>query len=159
MPLSPKESFRALLQQLMDIVENMHEQCFKAQTPEHMKKIMNMTLRQGKALRTISVLTQDKPEGVPLKLLAERMGMTAPATSLLVESMVMRGFFDRLVNPDDRRSVRIKLSEKGRENFERITAAFIEQYDRLFCSLSPDELAAFSSIIRKLYTFQCSEKP
>lgn len=147
-----------VIHHLLELIEHMHEQCFREQTPDHQKKFMSMTLRQGKALRIISSLTMEKPEGVQLKHLAERMGMTVSATSVLVESMVVKGFFDRSVNPNDRRSVRIKLSQKGRENFERINHGFIKRFDQLFEGLTADERASFSEIVQKLYQHQFSAR-
>lgn len=147
-----------VIQQLLELIEHLHEQCFKDQTPDHQKKFMSMTLRQGKALRIISNLTIEKPEGIRLKHLAERMGMTVPATSLLVESMVVKGFFDRSVNPNDRRSIRIKLSQKGWENFERINRGFIKRFNQLFEGISEDERISFSETVQKLYQHQFSDQ-
>ena len=142
---------RAIFQQFIEMIDYMRDLSFNEQTAEHQKKMMGMTLRQLKALRIVSNMTIAQPQGIPLKLLASRLGMTVPATSLLVESMVVKGFFDRSTNPDDRRSIRIRLSEKGRANFEQICSSMDKRCDELFSLLTPEEREAFFDTLAKLY--------
>lgn len=142
---------RAIFQQFIEMIDYMRDLSFNEQTEEHQKKLMGMTLRQLKALRIVSNMTIAQPEGIPLKMLAFRLGMTVPATSLLVESMVVKGFFDRSTNPNDRRSIRIRLSEKGRANFERICASMDTRCEELFALLTSQERDAFFGALSKLY--------
>jgi DNA-binding MarR family transcriptional regulator len=51
--------------------------------------------------------------GVPLSQLAAELGVTKQAAGQLVDSLVLRGYLDRKVDPDDRRKVSITLSERG----------------------------------------------
>lgn len=146
------ETPRAIFQQFIELIDHLRDLSFNEQAAEHQKKILGMTLRQVKSLRIVSNMTTAQPEGIPLKLLASRLGMTVPATSLLVESMVVKGFFDRSTNPDDRRSIRIKLSQKGRVNFERICSSMDKKCDELFSALDGDEHEAFFRTLSKLYT-------
>ncbi len=149
--MSTGEFPRAIFQQFIEMIDYMRDLSFYEQTAEHQKKLLGMTLRQLKSLRIVSNMTKRQPEGIPLKLLASRLGMTVPATSLLVESMVVKGFFDRSTNPDDRRSIRIRLSEKGRSNFERICSSMDKRCDELFSILDKDEFDAFFATLAKLY--------
>jgi DNA-binding MarR family transcriptional regulator len=51
--------------------------------------------------------------GVPLGRLAEELGVTKQAAGQLVDTLVLRGYLDRTVDPEDRRKVSITLSERG----------------------------------------------
>lgn len=148
----PGETPRAIFQQFIELIDHLRDLSFNEQAAEHQKKILGLTLRHLKSLRIVSNMTVSQPEGIPLKLLASRLGMTVPATSLLVENMVTKGLFDRSTNPDDRRSIRIKLSQKGRANFERICASMDKRCDALFSLLSPEEHEAFFGTLSKLYS-------
>ncbi|HTJ03578.1 MAG TPA: MarR family transcriptional regulator [Methylovirgula sp.] len=51
--------------------------------------------------------------GVPLGRLAEELGVTKQAAGQLVDTLVLRGYLNRTVDPEDRRKVSITLSERG----------------------------------------------
>ncbi|HEY3785222.1 MAG TPA: MarR family transcriptional regulator [Steroidobacteraceae bacterium] len=51
--------------------------------------------------------------GVPLGQLATELGVSKQAAGQLVDSLVLRGYLDRKVDPDDRRKLSITLSERG----------------------------------------------
>lgn len=80
--------------------------------------------------------------------------MTLPATSLLVEAMVSKGFFERSPNPNDRRSVCIRLSPKGHDVFESVYENFRRRIDELAENFSPDELATIDRVARKLQSLR-----
>jgi DNA-binding MarR family transcriptional regulator len=50
-------------------------------------------------------------------------GVTAPAISETLESLVKKGLLRRAPHPDDRRSVRLLLTEAGEEMYRRSQAA------------------------------------
>jgi DNA-binding MarR family transcriptional regulator len=68
-------------------------------------------------------------EGGPLRLndLAQRMGISAPTASRAVDALVELELAERVTDPDDRRAVRLDVTEAGRRRFderqERVTAA------------------------------------
>lgn len=70
----------------------------------HYQKIMGLSVRQMNALGALNRLMTNRQEGIPLKTLAHYLRMSIPSTSLLVDSMVKKGLFDRKENPRDRRS-------------------------------------------------------
>jgi len=52
--------------------------------------------------------------GVPLGRLAEELGVSKQAAGQLVDTLVLRGYLDRSVDPEDRRKISITLSERGK---------------------------------------------
>lgn len=67
----------------------------------HYQKIMGLSVRQMNALGALNRLKTNRHEGIPLKTLAHHLRMSIPSTSLLVDSMVKKGLFDRKENPRD----------------------------------------------------------
>lgn len=86
----------------------------------HYQKIMGLSVRQMNALGALNRLMTNRQEGIPLKTLAHYLRMSIPSTSLLVDSMVKKGLFDRKENPRDRRSLCIRLSEEGESRFQML---------------------------------------
>lgn len=131
-------------------MDDMRRDSIKAINSPTQKKMYGLTVRQGSAVSQLKLMLEDTPEGVSLKDLAKRMQMTIPATSLLVDNMVTKGFLERKPNPNDRRAVCIKLTERGLSLFDDVYARFHDELDRRAQSLTAEELNAFSNIVEKI---------
>ncbi|MBQ2820622.1 MAG: MarR family transcriptional regulator [Thermoguttaceae bacterium] len=111
----------------------------------------SMTHRQHKAMLAVLLLMEENPEGTNLKTLAERMSMTVPATSVLVESMVQNNIFLRVTSPRDRRAVCIKLSDFGMSNIENMRKRMNDYVRNLYLDLTDEDKAAFCKVINQLH--------
>ena len=117
----------------------------------HYQKIMGLSVRQMNALGALNHLMTNRQEGIPLKELAHYLRMSIPSTSLLVDSMVKKGLFDRKENPRDRRSLCIRLSEEGESRFQMLFNGMKEKLDTLFSTLSQEDKENFCRIVDTLY--------
>lgn len=52
--------------------------------------------------------------GAPLSRIIKELGVSKQAAGQLVDTLVLRGYLDRSVDPEDRRRQTVKLSERGR---------------------------------------------
>lgn len=139
---------------LLNIMDDLRRRSFKETPPAQIQSMMGLTIRQSAALRETKVLTEECPEGISLKVLARSLQMTMPATSLLVEAMVTKGFFVREANPNDRRAVCIKLSQKGLQLFEDVFSRLQTSLDGLAACLSPEEMEAVAKAADKMHAAQ-----
>lgn len=139
---------------LQSILDEIRRCSLHAMNAGMQKKLQGLSLRQGSAISQLKLLTEEKPQGVALKTLAKRLQMTVPATSLLVETMVGKGFFERTPNPEDRRAVCIRLSEKGWQMFREVYARFYEEIDERAKKLTEEELRTLQSVVQKLRVTQ-----
>ncbi len=111
---------------LFTLVDDMRD---RAGEREEFSNSWNITVQQLRLLRTVERLTRTKsPEGVMLKTLAEALNVTPAAVSGMVETMVKRGYLQRTQAEDDRRSVRIRLSDYC---YDKIAVL-----DEFFCGIS-----------------------
>lgn len=143
---------------LLNVTDDLRRDSFRHTPAIHLKKMLGLTLRQGSAIGQIRILTKDCPQGIALKTLATHLNMTVPATSLLVETMVNKGFFERTPNPEDRRAICIRLSEKGKELCHDVNARMEAELDRLAAQITVEELAALESIADKMSSLYYGEK-
>lgn len=134
----------------LSIIDDMRRASFKTTPSTQQKKMLGLTFRQGSAIAQIKLLTMEAPQGVALKTLAGHLKMTVPATSLLVETMVNKGFFERNPNPEDRRAVCIRLSEKGHELCNDVHARLQDEIDKTADVLTKEELELLARIADKL---------
>ncbi|MBR1982813.1 MAG: MarR family transcriptional regulator [Akkermansia sp.] len=128
----------------------MRRESIKAVNDSARKREHGLTVRQGTAISQLKLMLEETPGGVSLKSLAQRLQMTVPATSLLVENMVTKGYMVRNTNPDDRRSVCILLTDKGESLFMDLYARFHNELDRRASKLTQEELTTFASIVEKM---------
>lgn len=139
-----------IFRELMDILDQLRRKSVLSVNSMQQKKMFGLTMRQASAIAQVQLLMEKEPQGVALKVLAKQLQMTVPATSLLVESMVGKGFFERNPNPTDRRAVCIRLSSKGMELFDEVYANFHLAIDERATVLSEADLQALAAIVAKL---------
>lgn len=139
-----------IFRELMDILDQLRRKSVLSVNSMQQKKMFGLTMRQASAIAQVQLLMEKEPQGVALKVLAKQLQMTVPATSLLVESMVGKGFFERNPNPTDRRAVCIRLSSKGMELFDEVYANFNLAIDERATILSDEDLQALAGIVTKL---------
>ncbi len=139
-----------VFRELIEILDRLRRQSVLSVNTMQQKKMFGLTMRQASAIAQVQLLMEKEPQGVALKVLAKQLQMTVPATSLLVESMVGKGFFERNPNPTDRRAVCIRLSEKGMELFDEVYANFHRAIDERAAGLNEEDLTALAGIVAKL---------
>jgi DNA-binding MarR family transcriptional regulator len=75
--------------------------------------------------------------------LIREMGITKQAASQLIDTLVLRGYLERQVNPEDRRRMTIDVTERGRAAATAIRAGIVAVDAELAELVSPAELAGF----------------
>ena len=100
---------------------------------------IDVSVRQHQTMALVCRLTEDKPNGVTLKELAESMKLAPATVSELVESLVRKNFLQRIQNPDDRRAVQITLTEYGQTLLDQCTERVDSLCSELLSGLTPAE--------------------
>lgn len=85
----------------------------------------------------------------PGQLLGSTMVTSGTMTNRL-DRLQARGLVERTPDPDDRRSVRVRLTEAGREQVDRALAALLEQERALLGALPTSDRAQLSALLRRL---------
>jgi len=96
------------------------------------KAIIHLTYNQLRMIRHVYVLTLKKPNGIPLKTLAESLNITPAAASEMVMFLIKKDVLESEKNPEDMRSILIRISHSiaeiikdGEKMFRRKTADFL----------------------------------
>jgi DNA-binding MarR family transcriptional regulator len=92
----------------------------------------------------------DDGHGVTQRRLMDELGLTSGTMSVRMDRLVEQGLVDRRVDPASRRNTLITLTERGRELFERVAPAHLDNERRLLAALDPDERDALAGLLRKL---------
>lgn len=100
---------------------------------------LNMSTPQLKALLLIS-----KEDRMRMRELARRLGGSFSNATVLVDRLVDRGLVERMAEPEDRRVVLVRASEKGRDVLEGLVTSWRTLSPELLQELSSEDLAALS---------------
>ncbi|MEO8463138.1 MAG: MarR family transcriptional regulator [Chloroflexota bacterium] len=92
-------------------------------------------------LHVLTVLDSDGPS--PMRGLAESLDVSQASATGIIDRMLKRGLIERHRDPDDRRVVRVALTETGRRLIDGVAAERRGRLGTLLNDLSDDELDGF----------------
>ncbi len=113
---------------------------------------VDVSIRQHQTMSLVCRLTEEKPNGVTLKELAEAMKLAPATVSELVESLVKKNFLQRVQNPEDRRAVQITLTDHGQMMLDQCIKCVDSLCDKLLSDLSASERTAMLAALTKITT-------
>ncbi|WP_198302316.1 MarR family transcriptional regulator [Bosea sp. AS-1] len=82
--------------------------------------------------------------------LAQDMMISTSAMTNRLDRLQKRGLIERLADPQDRRALRVVLTEAGFALAERIVVSHVATEERLVSALSPDERAELRRLLAKI---------
>jgi DNA-binding MarR family transcriptional regulator len=98
--------------------------------------------------RLVAVLAES--EGMTQQALGRRMQMDKVTVSRAAIALAERGLVERSPNPVDQRSHLLALSASGRALYAQVAPKAIEMEARIFAGFTPDELAAFATMLDRI---------
>jgi DNA-binding MarR family transcriptional regulator len=107
-------------------------------------------LRRRGDYEVLSLLRRSEPElltpvEVAQQLLASQSGMTGK-----LDRLENQGLIQRVPDPDDRRALRLHVTEAGRTVIDAAFAASIRAYESMLDELSPAEVENLRALLDKL---------
>jgi DNA-binding MarR family transcriptional regulator len=103
----------------------------------------------GQQIRIVFHLARNR-EGATVKELAQMLRVTSGAVTQFINVLFDKGLVRREENPDDRRSMRVKLSEKALSGFDAFKEHYFETVDKAFSPLHDDEMQRLASLLEKV---------
>lgn len=86
----------------------------------------------------------------PLHTLAKRAGVQKSQMSRTVSALEDRGFIEREANPEDKRSVNLRLTPKGRKLVADVLKASRDRNRQMLSELSDDERCELMRLLEKV---------
>jgi len=87
---------------------------------------------------------------VPLHILASRAGVQKSQMSRTITALEAKGFVERETNPQDRRSVDLRLAPKGRELVASVLSASRERNRHMLAELTEEERHELMRLMEKV---------
>ncbi len=99
------------------------------------------------------MLTRDLPDGVQLKVLAAKLGVTPAAASEMVDTLVRKNALVRSSDPADRRAVLLRVGEALSVRFSDCDKKLSKLTRNFLDTLSPDEVKTVLAVAHKFSEF------
>ncbi len=100
-------------------------------------------------MKTLHVLADGGSE-LSVKELSDRLRLSLPGASRIVDALMRRGWLERREDPDDRRMKRVRITDEGRKVLDRIEAARLAGLEDYAASLTPEQRNRLSSALSDL---------
>lgn len=95
------------------------------------------------------LLLLNKNKSLTVREIAAKLNVSASAISQMVTKLEDMHFITRLLNPNDRRIVKLRLDEKGKAALKNMESARIEIISKYVSKMPIDDLKALSEKIHK----------
>lgn len=138
------------MQKIVSTFDNMRRRIFRKAHYAKQNKLYGLSVRQSAAVSAVLHLTADRPEGITLKEFSKEMQVTPPAASIMVDSVVVKGYVERVPDEKDRRVVRIRISENGKKIVAEIQNLLFSGMEKLGSVLTAEERNQLLHIADKL---------
>ena len=98
------------------------------------------------------------PAGMATTVLAQRVSASAPTMTGLIDRLEKQGFVQRERDDDDRRLVRVRVTDAGRAVLVVVEETITERLTTVLSVLAPDERETFAHLITKIIDAFPSDK-
>lgn len=143
-----KARWKSICRDLCALTDELRDQWLIQQTGEERDFFAGITAGQRRMLRIVWRLTRNEPEGIMLRVLAARLGLSSSAVSVMVDSLVRRGILERIPVAADRRKVLIRLGEKGELEFYSSETFFGEVSECFFSGYPEEKVACLEGMLK-----------
>jgi len=97
---------------------------------ERLAKKHNLTQAEFRCLRQIG-----ETENINNKEIAERMNLSASRLTRIIDGLVAKGYVVREIQPNDRRNMRLYLSENGKTFTHRLNDDYINIHSQILSDI------------------------
>jgi DNA-binding MarR family transcriptional regulator len=133
-----EDLLQTLIHHMMSLVKNIGRDFLKSEP--------SLSPPQVRLLFSIG----SRSDGLSVTELAEITGVTPGAITQFVNGLVDKNLVAREGDPNDRRIVKLMLTEMARNEFEKLKKEHLASVTRVFEPLSNEELQQFIDILAKI---------
>lgn len=101
------------------------------------------------------VMASIRRSGEPFVLSPKQIGaalmLSSGGLTGRLDKLERAGYIERLPDPEDRRGIKVKMTDEGKAAIEASVRAGLETQEELLSALDPDERREFAALLRKLH--------
>jgi DNA-binding MarR family transcriptional regulator len=101
-------------------------------------------------LHTVAVVLTRQPEPVTMGELSRYLDVPLSTATRIMDWLVQSGYVERLPDPQDRRVVRVGLTQNGRQIYQGVNALMQTQVEKWLQDFTPAECQTLTALLLKL---------
>jgi DNA-binding MarR family transcriptional regulator len=143
------------------IAKQLMESYFQSQVGGNMmqnRSIYNQKPGEIMVLYFISMNVKDDGPGLMVSEISGKLNVTSPTVTQHINSLEAQELVERHADPADRRVVRIRLSDKGKEYIQRINEARLTMFVGLVKHLGEEESMLFAEMMRNASDYMLKQQ-
>lgn len=128
---------------ILDLLNDLRKKCIA--NDDELMSSLNVSLAEFNFFHTI-----DPDKIMSSEWLAENMNLSLSRVSRIIDRMVINGLLLRSVDPNDKRAIKLELSEKGAYTHKRIISNKVDCEKNIREKLSKEESQALESNLERI---------
>lgn len=88
----------------------------------------------------LSYIKEHNGENITVAQAAKQLRVPMPSVSRTLKALSQKGFIERYSDPDDRRAVRINVTEAGENELKKHLKSVFSIFDKAMCGFSDEEI-------------------
>lgn len=116
----------------------------------HEKKIAGFNPSEFKIMSVLNQGMKENSDGMKVSEISERLHVTPPTVTQLINSLEKEELVERTIDPNDRRSVNVRLTGKGIEVTRQAREAFKETFLGLIDYLGEEDSDKLAELLSKV---------
>jgi len=141
------KSIWQLTEEVLELLRSRSRNAVHKQKMPDLLWLDDLTETQANTVIAIRQLCEQSPEGITLKKLAETLGVSPAAASVMVDLLVKKKMLKRTKSKSDRRAVLIRLTQNTAHLFKISEQSLLETFSALQDSLGPEFLGDWQRIL------------
>ena len=128
---------------MADLTYSLLENCQEKQ--EYIARQLNISVSEFKCLRSFHSDTV-----LAVKDIAARMNLTSSRLTRIIDGLVLKEFVTRDINPQDRRLMDVRLTEKGKGVAQQLDKDYTLLHEQILSNIDPDSRSAVITALENL---------
>lgn len=142
-----KKKRNPVAQKLLEAFTQFHRLNWKQSPIEGLKSSEIMVLF------CIRKAVQCESPGIKVSDISSALRVATPTITQLINNLETNGFVERTMDREDRRAVRVKLTDTGERTLEKAADAFFESFNGLVEYLGEEKSSELAGLLAKTYVY------
>lgn len=129
------------LEQFNKIMQSLHK---------HKLNVKDICNIQHSEFPVLKLLSRSKDKPITITEISEKIQVSKPAVSQIINGLEDKGFVNRVYTKSDRRIVYVEITEKGNEAIEQAVLKRNEHVNELLKKLGEEDAETFLRLLEKI---------
>lgn len=97
--------------------------------------------------------SHDEKKGIKVSDIGSCLKVTTPTVTQLINKLETNGFVERSMDKEDRRAVRVRITEEGEKVLKRLSEGFLAKFKGLAEYLGEEDSNKLAELLSKSFTY------